>query len=137
MTENGLVQTQISKQVNIKNQFEGTMAKINQQIKVDTSEAESSINITYAYAQAEATRILNEQVAAIKNISIVSKANSYQQVNTILDISPNDYLQQYIYYTNLLKNENSTVLVGVDKAMVNMISHKYGYWCSEIMLISF
>ena len=49
-------------------------------------------------------------------------------MNTILDISPSDYLQQYIYYTTLLKNENSTVLVGVDKAMVNMITNKYGMW---------
>jgi hypothetical protein len=37
-------------------------------------------------------------------------------------MSPNDYLQDYIYYTNLLTNQNSTILVGVDKAMINMLS---------------
>lgn len=120
--EEGLVQTQIAKQVNIKNQFEGTMVKINQQIKVDSSQAESQINVTQSFAAAEATRIVNEQVAAIKNVSIVAKANSYQKVQQLLNVGPSDYLQDYIYYTNMLTNNNSTVLVGVDKAMVNMIS---------------
>jgi hypothetical protein len=91
---------------------------------VDTSTAEKTINVTKSAADAEATRITNEQVAAIKNITIVSKANAYQNVQNLLTISPSDYLQDYIYYTSLLQNENSTVLVGVDKAMVNMISNR-------------
>lgn len=78
--------------------------------------------MTQSFAAAEATRIVNEQVAAIKNVSIVAKANSYQKVQQLLNVGPSDYLQDYIYYTNMLTNNNSTVLVGVDKAMVNMIS---------------
>jgi hypothetical protein len=27
----------------------------------------------------------------------------------------------YIYYTNLLANKNSTILVGVDKAVINVV----------------
>ena len=29
---------------------------------------------------------------------------------------------EYIYYTNLISNRNSTLLVGVDKAVVNVVA---------------
>ena len=80
--------------------------------------------MTKSAAEAEATTITNAQVAAIKNVTIVSKANAYKSVQNLLNISSSNYLQDYIYYTTLLQNQNSTVLVGVDKAMVNMISQR-------------
>jgi len=41
-------------------------------------------------------------------------------VSEVTKQTANDTLMDYIYYTNMLNTKNSTILVGVDRAMVNM-----------------
>ena len=51
---------------------------------------------------------------------INSEAETYKSVSTITGQTAADTLMDYIYYTNLLAKQNSTILVGVKNAMLNV-----------------
>ena len=53
-------------------------------------------------------------------MTIDAQAKAYKTAGELTKQTPADTLMDYIYYTNLLASKNSTVLVGIDKAMVNV-----------------
>lgn len=87
---------------------------------VDTSEAQRNITIYQGEAQAESTRIVNQAEGNATRIAIDSQAQAYTVAAQVTGQTAGDTLMDYIYYTNLLAAKNSTVLVGVDKAVINM-----------------
>lgn len=87
---------------------------------VDTSEAQRQITIYQGQAQAESLTISNQATGQATQISIQAQAQAYQAAAQLTGQTPSDTLMDYIYYTNLLANKNSTILVGVDKAVVNV-----------------
>ncbi len=90
-------------------------------MQVDTSEAQRNITIYQGEATAESTRIVNTAQGNSTRTSINAQANAYKIASDIIGLSAQDVLMDYIYYTNLLGNKNATILVGVDKAVVNVV----------------
>jgi len=93
---------------------------------VDTSEAQRNMTIYQGEAQAEYTGIVNQAKGNSTRISIEAQARAYTVAAQLTGQTAQDTLMEYIYYTNLLSAKNSTVLVGVDKAVINMGAGK-GY----------
>lgn len=87
---------------------------------VDTSEAQRNITIYQGEAQAESTMILNQAQGNSTRISIDSQAQAYTVAAKLTGQTAGDTLMDYIYYTNLLAAKNTTLLVGVDKAVIGM-----------------
>jgi hypothetical protein len=71
-------------------------------------------------ATAEATRIINEAEAYIKNIQVRSQSQAYKTVSDLTGQTPSDTLMDYIYYANLYNVRNATLLIGVKSALVNL-----------------
>lgn len=89
-------------------------------ITVDNSAASRAITIVQGEAAAESTSIVNEAEAFTKNLTISSQATAYQLVSNLTNQTTSDTLMDYIYYSNLLNVKNATILVGVDRAMLNI-----------------
>ena len=53
-------------------------------------------------------------------MTIDAQATAFKIASQETGQTAKDTLMDYIYYTNLLATKNSTVLVGIDKAMVNV-----------------
>jgi len=76
---------------------------------------------------------VNEAEAYIKNLTISSQANAYSTVANLTNQTSANTLMDYIYYTNLLIVKNATILVGVDRAFLNIqASSGKGYWTEMI-----
>ena len=58
-------------------------------------------------------------------MTITSQAQAYASAALLTGQTASDTLMEYIYYTNLLNNKNSTVLVGVDRAMLTLSGKGY------------
>lgn len=71
-------------------------------------------------AQAESTLIVNQAQGNSTRIAIDSQAQAYTVAAQLTGQTASDTLMDYVYYTNLLSSKNSTVLVGVDKAVISM-----------------
>ena len=84
------------------------------------------MTIQQGEAQAEATRLVNQAQGNATRIAIESQSSAYTIAAQVTGLTAKDNLMDYIYYTNLLQGKNSTILVGVDKAVINMQSGK-GY----------
>lgn len=63
---------------------------------------------------------MNEAQGNATRIAIDSQSKAYTVAAQVTGQTASDTLMEYIYYTNLLAAKNSTVLVGVDKAVINM-----------------
>ncbi len=94
---------------------------------VDTSEAQRNMTIYQGEAQAESTRITNQASGNATRIAINAQSSAYTVASQVTGQTASDTLMDYIYYTNLLGTKNSTILVGVDKAVINMASSGKGY----------
>ena len=92
---------------------------------VDTSEASRNITIFQGEANAESTRLVNTAEGNATRIAIDSQAHAYQAVATLTGLTAQDQLMDYIYYTNLAGTKNSTLLVGVNKAVVGVAGGKW------------
>ena len=66
------------------------------------------------------SKIYNDFEAEIRDITINSQAKAYKKVADMTGITPSNKLNDYIYLTNLKANSNSTLLFGVDRAMVTL-----------------
>lgn len=118
--ERSLTTSQVAKQIGIQKEYEKSASNIRAGISVDNSDAERKITVLNGNATAEATRILNEAEAYIKDKTVRSQSEAYKKVATMTGQTPADTLMDYIYYANLYNVRNATLLVGVSSALVNM-----------------
>ena len=93
---------------------------MNKNIEVDTSVAQAVIRDIDAKASAEAKAVTSNADAQIQSSLIQSKATAYQQISQITGLTAADSLTDYIYYTNLLKNKDNTLLVGIEDAQLGI-----------------
>ena len=101
-------------------QYEQDASNITAGMTVDTSQAQRLITVFQGEANAESTTLLNTAQGNSTRITIDSQAAAYKQASVLTGQTAGDTLMDYIYYTNLLMSKNSTILVGIDKAVVNM-----------------
>lgn len=92
---------------------------------VDTSEAQRTITVFQGNASAEATKIQNEGEAYARQKTINSQGEAYKIAADLTGQSAADTLMDYIYFTNLLNQKNSTILVGVKKAILSVSGKGY------------
>lgn len=118
--ETSLVTTQVAKQVGFQKQYEQAATNTRAEIDVQKSNAQRQITIIQGEAAAESTKIVNEAEAYVKDKTINSQAEAYKSVATATNQTAADTLMSYIYYSNLLNVKNATILIGVDRVMLNM-----------------
>jgi regulator of protease activity HflC (stomatin/prohibitin superfamily) len=120
LNENAIIKTQLAIQQGFQKQYEQDASNITAKMTVDTSEAQRQITVFQGEAQAQSTFIQNEAQGNSTRMTIDAQANAYKIASQLTGQTAGDTLMDYIYYTNLLASKNSTILVGVDKAMINV-----------------
>ncbi len=118
--EDSIVSTQVEVQKRETKKYEQSATTIRESINVDISEADKQIQIIFATADASAIRILNEAQSQVINNTITSEKLSYTDASTILGLTPNDGLLDYISLMNIIKNKDSQLLVGLKNTMINI-----------------
>jgi len=99
--------------------YEQEVVNITSATNVDNSNANVTITNINSKASAEATTIKNNADAYAKNLTITTQAIAYNEVASLTSQTPADTLNDYIYYTNLLAKTNTTMLVGINSALIN------------------
>ncbi len=102
-------------------QYEQDASNITAKMAVDSSEAQKNITIQQGEASSIATKLLTDADGYTKQKTITSQAEAFTIAANLTGQTASDTLMQYIYYTNLLtNNKNSTVLVGIDRAVLSV-----------------
>lgn len=100
--------------------FEQQATTIRESINVDISEADKNVTIIYATADANATRISNEAKRQTIQNTILYEQKAYEDTMSLLQLTPNSKLLDYIYYQNVMKLKNSELIVGLNNALINI-----------------
>ncbi len=87
---------------------------------MDQSQADREATIIKSSAQAAALTIVNEANAYVKTKTLNYQSMAYKNISDSLNMTVNDHLMDFMYYTNLLELKNSTILVGVDTALLKV-----------------
>ncbi|KAL4464106.1 hypothetical protein ABPG74_006043 [Tetrahymena malaccensis] len=121
--EMSIVNTQIEMQNKRTKQFEQEATKIMKEIEVLRSETEKDIKTINAEAQSESYQILKNSEAKANQYVLEAEIDSFSdaanQNNLDLD---DDELNDYIYYTSLIKKKNAKILVGMDNIQARIDS---------------
>lgn len=130
--ENAIVLTQIENQKKSTFTYKRETSIIESEIQVDRSNATKAIQIINSKAEAEAIKARNTADASIRKVTVENQSAAWTSAKSQIGFGipqgqgnapvKNTDLLEYIYYNNLmnLKNEKTTLIFGVDDAMVDV-----------------
>ncbi len=102
--------------------FEQQAKTMRESINVDISVADRNVTIINAEAQARAISIMNDAKAVTLNNTIYYEQKAYEDTASLLGVDASSGLLDYIYYTNVMKLQQSSLLVGLNNALINIDS---------------
>jgi len=118
--ENSIVETQVEVQKTTMKGFEQQAEVVRQMSMVLQSECDQNITIIQAGANAEAYYLkeLARAIANAKTLEIQSWV--YSQALDILEFSQDELSEFFLYLQSVKNKPNATIVVGVDKAMIQV-----------------
>jgi hypothetical protein len=104
--------------------YEQQATTIRESINVDISAADMNITIIFATADATAITIANvaKKTCIANTISYEQKA--YEDTQTLLGITAQDHLLDYIYYQNVMNLDDTQLIIGLNNALINITPNK-------------
>lgn len=118
--EESIVNTQVEVQKRQTKTFEQQATTIRESINVDVSEADKKVQIIFAEADAQAIRIENDAKSLAISNTIKYENAAYTDASTLLGLNANNGLLDYVKLLNIMKNQESQLIVGLQNSLINI-----------------
>jgi regulator of protease activity HflC (stomatin/prohibitin superfamily) len=118
--EDSIVQTQVEVQRKETKRYEQKATTMRESINVDVSEADKKAQIIFATADATAIRIINQAKSEAINNTIYNEKLSYKHAGDLLGLDATSGLIDYIQLLNIMKNQESQLIVGMKNSLINI-----------------